>query len=221
MHSKYLVLLTLILLIGFGTAQLESLGTFKQNDAIRITQVCSDATYINISSISYPNSSVAISGIEMTSSGNGEFYYNFNSATELGRYDVRGISDGCENTFAVYFDVTPNGEEKPDGIVIVIFTILFIGIFFFGLVAFFKSLEHVFVLDMDILDVLTLMGSYFSMWIFYVFERQYLGNSLIEGITEIAISVGAITHVLMPLISFFVSIILTNMKFKQKQRVTY
>jgi len=93
---------------------LESLGTFKQNQIVRVTQVCSDATYINISSISYPNSTVAVSGIEMTSAGSGEYYYNFSNANYSGRYDVRGISDGCEETFATYFDVNPQGIQASD-----------------------------------------------------------------------------------------------------------
>lgn len=88
---------------------LDSLGTFKQGEQVRISQVCSDATYINISSISYPNSSVAVSGIEMTSAGSGEFYYDFNFTNVNGKYDVRGISDGCEGTFVTYFDVTSTG----------------------------------------------------------------------------------------------------------------
>jgi len=131
MCKKYLIFFITILLIGLATAQLETFGTFKQNQAIRISQVCSDATYINISSVSYPNSSVAVSGIEMTSAGNGEVYYDFNSATALGRYDVRGISDGCENTFAFYFDVTPSGFYWTTGFYILIL-ILSVGIIILG-----------------------------------------------------------------------------------------
>jgi len=89
---------------------LDSQGTFKQTEEVRITQVCSDATYITISSITYPNSTVATSAINMTSVGSGEFYYPFNLTNEFGRYDVRGISDGCEKTFATYFEITPFGN---------------------------------------------------------------------------------------------------------------
>jgi len=110
MNKKLLTILCLgMFLISFASA-LDSLGTFKKAEQVRITQVCSDATYINISSISYPNSSTAVLNIEMTSSGSGEYYYNFTSTEVLGRYDVRGVSDGCEKTFATYFDVTYNGQ---------------------------------------------------------------------------------------------------------------
>jgi hypothetical protein len=110
--------LGLMFLIGFViltcfhyVSALDSLGTFKQGQQVRISQVCSDATYINISSISYPNSSVAVSGIEMTSAGSGEFYYDFNFTDTNGKYDVRGVSDGCEGTFVTYFEITLDGQD--------------------------------------------------------------------------------------------------------------
>ena len=93
-----------------STSALESLGTFKQNECVRIAQVCSDATYINISSISLPNSTNSVINKVMSSSGSGEYYYQFCNTSQLGRYDVRGISDGCEKTFATYFEVTPSGS---------------------------------------------------------------------------------------------------------------
>jgi hypothetical protein len=102
-----------LFLINF-TSALDSLGTFRQNEDIRITQVCSTATYINISSVAFPNSSTAVSNIKMTSAGSGEFYYDFINTSQLGRYDVRGISDECEKSFAYYFDVTPTGVKIQD-----------------------------------------------------------------------------------------------------------
>ena len=48
----------------------------------------------------------------MVSFSNGEYYYNFSKTSLLGRYDVRGISDGCEKTFATYFIITPDGKES-------------------------------------------------------------------------------------------------------------
>lgn len=103
------LVITFLLPISF-VSPLDSLGIYKQGETVRVVQVCSDATYINISSIAYPNSSVAVSNIEMTPAGSGEFYYDFTTSIS-GRYDVRGISDGCEGTFATYFIVTATGED--------------------------------------------------------------------------------------------------------------
>lgn len=134
--NLYILLLVSIFFMSFCSANLPSLGEFAQNEEIRIAQTCSDATYINISSISYPNSSTAVSNIEMTSSGSGEFYYLFNLTDKLGRYDVRGVSDGCEKTFATYFTITPSGRVVSDSkmtanIVLFVFFLIIILTFYF------------------------------------------------------------------------------------------
>ena len=109
--KKILLILMFSIFFLSSVSALDSLGTFQQGDSIRISQVCADATYINISGVSYPNGSLAVSGIEMTSAGSGEFYYLFSlTEDDSGRYDVRGISDGCEETFATYFMITPDGK---------------------------------------------------------------------------------------------------------------
>jgi len=131
----YLGLLIILILCINSVTALDSLGTFKVNEPVRITQVCSDSSYINISSIAYPNSSTAISNIIMTSAGSGEYYYDFLNTTQIGRYDVRGISNGCEKTFAIYFDVTPSGQEMTEGktgiLILSIIVMLVISSFFF------------------------------------------------------------------------------------------
>lgn len=121
------LLVGLMLSIPLISANLESLGIFSKDQEVRISQVCSDATYINISSITYPNSTTAVSNVEMISAGSGEFYYLFNSTNLLGRYDVRGISDGCEGTFATYFQINLSGIEKDTTLIVSnIFLILLI-----------------------------------------------------------------------------------------------
>ncbi|MFW6130123.1 MAG: hypothetical protein ACOC56_02990 [Atribacterota bacterium] len=109
---KLLTFLVLSMFLINSISALDSLGTYKKGQDVRITQVCSDATYVNISSIAYPNGTVAVSGIEMTSAGSGEYYYDFNDTSAIGQYHVRGISDGCEETFATYFDVTSTGKPQ-------------------------------------------------------------------------------------------------------------
>ena len=93
---------------------LNSLEPIQQGEIARITQVCSDATYINITSIAYPNLTIAESDIEMTSTGTGEFYYEFNKTDQLGNYHIRGISDGCEKTFALYLPIKSNIDNISD-----------------------------------------------------------------------------------------------------------
>lgn len=133
---KYKLILTMLLgifLIG-NVLALDSLGTFENGKTIRITQVCNDATYITISSISFPNSTTAITETNMTYLGSGEFYYEFLNTLTNGRYDVRGISNGCENTFATYFEITDNSEMQKEnyiGIALIILLGIIISIFIY------------------------------------------------------------------------------------------
>jgi len=109
MKNKLMFALLIGLFLIGNVFALDSLGTFKQNDVVRITQVCDNAVWIS-ASVSFPNSTVAIAPVNMTSIGGGEFYLLWNNTDTLGRYDVRGISNGCEKNFAVYFEVTPTGN---------------------------------------------------------------------------------------------------------------
>lgn len=116
-----LVLIVFVALMISSAFALDSLGTFKQYDSVRITQVCQDASWINISSIALPNSTIVYPNTRMISAGSGEFYFIFNKTADLGKYDVRGISDGCEKTFAVYFTITPTvGAEDNTTMFIII-----------------------------------------------------------------------------------------------------
>jgi hypothetical protein len=119
------------------------------------------------------------------------------------------------------FEVSENGKPSPNGIIIVVYTLIFIAIFFFGLIYFFKALEKFITFEMDLLDTIILMGTYFSMWIFYYFCKEYLGNAFVNSILEIAINVGSVTHVFLPLVGFMIAFIMTTLKFKQKSRITY
>jgi len=116
---------------GIFVSALDSLGTFKQNDCINISQVCDDATFISISSVTYPNSTRAIEQVNMTSLGSGEYVYEFTNTSTSGRYDVRGISDGCDKTFATYFEITPSGFVGTLGFYIIIL-ILSLGLIILG-----------------------------------------------------------------------------------------
>lgn len=191
MDKKKLVsILSLLVFTMFfmsAVSALDSLGTYKQGETVRVTQVCSDATYINISSISYPNSTTAVSNIEMTSAGSGEYYYEFNQTSDLGRFDVRGISDGCENTFATYFTVTQSGEGNEQTLYLIFITIAGL----LGLVLFIFS----FIYD-DKLFIFSAIGFFTSgiMVLYFPFgnESQFIQNSvsiLLNGLGMIIIGV--------------------------------
>lgn len=132
--KKLLSILILSIFLISLTSALESLGTFKQNECVRISQICNDATYINISSITNPSSTKLLNETQMIYDSSGEFYYNFCDTLSLGRYDIRGISDGCENTFATYFEVTKSGKTISFNLFLPLVVILFFSMlcFIFG-----------------------------------------------------------------------------------------
>lgn len=132
MKNKLLLIMLLGLFLIGNVMALECIGDpIKTNQVKTISQVCADATYITISSIQPPEGSPINLVVNMTSIGGGEFQYNFTNTSLDGRYDVRGISDGCENTFATCFDVTPSGFLGTLGFYIILL-ILSLGLIILG-----------------------------------------------------------------------------------------
>ncbi len=122
--NKKLLMLGIILVSLTLISAGQSMGTFKQGEIVRVTETCADATYITISSISAPDSTVKLSDKNMTSYGSGEFYYNFNSTSQIGIYEVRVYSDGCENTAVYNFEITPSGFTGTLGFYIVLLALV-------------------------------------------------------------------------------------------------
>jgi hypothetical protein len=109
--KKLFIFLILGMFLISSVSALDNLGTFKQGECIRLVQTCASCSYVNLSSVTYPNSSTAINNIEMSDAGDGEWYYDFCNTSLLGRYDVRGQGDlsGTDTSFATWFDITPIG----------------------------------------------------------------------------------------------------------------
>jgi hypothetical protein len=111
--KKGIILMAIIILISlcfvnFSSA-LDNQGTGKQGDNFTIIQACEDATYVTLDGVLYPDKTFHELNINMTMTGSGTFAYNFTDTIQSGRYDVSETSDGCEKTFAYYFEITPSG----------------------------------------------------------------------------------------------------------------
>ena len=119
MKKQFLLMLVFLLSMSMLSA-LDTLGTAKVDNDYQFCQVCSDATYITLSSVQTPTTNVNINS-NMTSTGSGQFCYNY-TPKEIGRYDFKGISDGCEKTFATYIEVSSTGNS--DGATISLFLLL-------------------------------------------------------------------------------------------------
>lgn len=132
-----LVSLTFVSAQGFKLDNTESIGTFKVNTEVQLTNFCSTAncTYANLTQIIYPNGTIQNMNDEMTKEGN-TFNYSY-TPTELGEYYFITCSNpnGIANCDKDSFKVTPSGdygtENSKDKIIINIILIIFFFILIF------------------------------------------------------------------------------------------
>lgn len=195
----------------------ETLGTFKQNSDVLLTQVCSNCGYVNISYITYPNNTLIteFTNVNMTQSGV-HYYLPFSSnyTTEFGRYVICGFGDpdGVISTWCYDFYINGTGREEPSGSVLVLFIALFL-ILCYGLVhVFIYSIGHFVKKDFDIVDLGFNLGLYFAVIGFYIMQNQYLGQPIMESILLTLIIVGAITHVFASFVFFFITMVKAGME---------
>lgn len=113
-----------------------SLGKVKLNDEVELLQQGDGYTTCNISSVRYPNKTLALDQVTMYKRTSTEFNYTFNKTIILGRYIVNGFCDN--DPWAYSFDVTINGEDRinsGEGLTIIasLVMIMIVGIFLFAL----------------------------------------------------------------------------------------
>jgi len=98
-----------LLLINFTSAT--DLGVFKQNECILLYQLCDICTYVNITSVKLPNSTIININEQMDRNGV-DYTYSFCNTSLLGEYQYSVCGDKgtfiCEE---IRFEVTPSGKE--------------------------------------------------------------------------------------------------------------
>lgn len=115
--NKFNLLLGLIVLLLSAppliSAEMETLGTVKQYDCITLPQICNNCTYNNITSIIYPNKSLALGQVAMTNSGTEYSYFSCNLTKVTGEYIVNGKGDldGMTTVWNYNYFVTPTGTN--------------------------------------------------------------------------------------------------------------
>ena len=101
-----IILLSIIFLpLVFG--YVESLGSVKQGECIQLPQTCGNCSYVNISSIVYPDKSIEFLSASMQQQGGSSYNYTFCNTTQLGSYIVNTEGDGVVAPYD--FPVTPSG----------------------------------------------------------------------------------------------------------------
>lgn len=116
--EKYLSFLALFFLVmSFSVVSaeedltLKDFGVTQQTFPAKLIIQCDNCTYMNITSITYPNKTVAQSNIITTKSGT-EYNYTFTLTNVVGDYIIRyqGDLDGLTTSGAGVLLVTPNGD---------------------------------------------------------------------------------------------------------------
>lgn len=203
---KAYLLIFLFLLIPFVNAEVQTLGNFRQNECVNLIQLCGNCTYNNITTVRYPNSSIALSSVQMTKIG-AEYNYTFCSTPRFGEYIVSGFGDidGSPTAWSYNFYITPNGEEKQGDNFEIFFFILFGLLTFVLLFTFIINLAKVSTATVKVMDVAWSWGIYFTMLFMWWIAQDYMTASFVRDNMDKFITITAFSHVVLPIIGFFVS----------------
>jgi hypothetical protein len=101
-----------IFAVGIADGYVESLGTIKYGECIELVQTCGNCSYVNISSIQYPNKSIEHIDKAMTQIGT-TYNYSFCNTEYLGQYIINTEGDGISSPYD--FEVTPTGFAISSG----------------------------------------------------------------------------------------------------------
>lgn len=223
MRIKYsLIIILMISMIGLVIPMvLADMEYYKLNQETDLRFTCTlnnaiptSATY-NIT-ITYPNGSNFINNQQATALGSGAFNYTTNF-TEVGTYKVQMFCYDPPYSFSDegFYTITSNGKAEPEGIVIVLFSIVFLIVIGFMLYQFILCFGHFASLDLDVVDLAKTMGIYFALLGLYFLSIFYLGNQTIEGFLLLGIQIGGFTHIIIPLVGFLISITIGSLKRKK------
>ena len=133
----FLLLLLSVFFIGFASANEICLpDSFKQSSNVNLIQTCTDCTYVNVTSITYPDGRIDNLNYEMTKINNRDWEYvslNGSYTYMLGKYYYTTCGDiPAENKCqSVCFNVTPSGKSS-NSIFFFIFILLIILTFVAG-----------------------------------------------------------------------------------------
>ena len=126
---NYIIIGIIFLMVVMPLAS-ANLGTFKQGECVNIKTIL-NATWVNISTISYPNSSLVLSNDNMTKTGQ-TFSYDFCDTTTLGTYTY-DYFDSNDNVYVNDFLINTagvDGNSTPVLIAMGIALIVLIGLAF-------------------------------------------------------------------------------------------
>jgi len=167
-------------------------GTQKQGECVDISSICpiSNCNATNITRISFPNSSSAVTNVEATHDGV-QWNYSFCNTDAIGEYKVSGFSSNgtteFDEPFIGSFEVTPSGKSFSEaestagfGIIIGALAISFFFMFFgFKL----SDNQKLFPLTM-LFMLLSFIFIIYSLHLSYVYTIDILQYESLEGVSS-------------------------------------
>jgi len=213
------IILTMFILPSISAQQ-----PYKQSTDVNIKIPCfNNNTYCSASAVCNvtilaPDGSTIVYNQLMT---NQLTYHNYtiisNYTSQLGFYQSSMVCQdgGRSGSYTFEFQVTGNGKDPPSGIVIVLFSLLFLIIIGFMVYSVVHTTGHFIKRDFDILDLAMNWGLYFALLALFTLEGFYLGNPDIHSWFLWLIYVTGITHIFLPAIAFGFSFITNLLKVRR------
>lgn len=130
MNKIYIIpyIILFVVLSSFSFAEVQTLGTFKINECIDLIQTCDNCTYINFSSVVYPDGTFEILDLNSTNQGT-TFNQTFCNTSQIGAYIINTVGDlnGVKTSGNYNLYINPSGivgNDNTVGIIVPIFSIL-------------------------------------------------------------------------------------------------
>lgn len=114
MKKLLLLLIVGIFLVVTISAEVQTFGTFKQNESVNLIQTCGTCTFNQLTSITLPDSTIVTFNTNMDKDGT---FYNFTvnetNHEQLGEYIVNGVGDldGVNTSWNYNYFITPSGRN--------------------------------------------------------------------------------------------------------------
>lgn len=208
-YMKFTYLFLFMFIISFTMVSAE---TYKVNTPVDLQLTCtvnyqvpSAAATYNLS-VYYPNGSALVLNKAAAAQGQGSFNYNLTFPIE-GTYKIKSF---CYDTTGNYsnedlISITFNGNPSPEGFVIVLFVLAFLGVIGFMSSLIITNIGHFAQLDYDIEDLMKNISMYFVLIALYLLELQYLGNAMMDTILVWALGIAGFTNVAVSFLAFIFS----------------
>jgi len=132
MNKKLLMLI--VLLVIPATIAMQTLGIFEQNKNISLIQICDNCTYVNLTTVKIPNTTILEINRNMSLIGYTTYNYTFFVTGDLGDYfyTTCGDPNGLFTCQSVDFTVTATGDKVSlSNIIMVISFLTLAGIFLY------------------------------------------------------------------------------------------